>query len=77
MISGLVFPRLAATAFVCGHYYLAQRLTSEPQWPDSVARMLLLIVHALAASIAQAPVVERTLSPLATGKAATATPPAS
>jgi hypothetical protein len=61
IVLGLVFLSVAASVFVGGHLYLAQRLVYDPAWPAGVERALLLGIWLLALSIPAEPLAERLL----------------
>jgi predicted MPP superfamily phosphohydrolase len=61
IVLGLVLLSVAASVFVGGHLYVAQRLVLDPGLPAPVERWLLAGVWALAASLVAEPIAERLL----------------
>jgi len=61
IVVGLVFLSVAATVFVGGHLYLAQRLVFDPALPAPLEHALLVGIWILAAAIPAEPIAERLL----------------
>jgi len=61
IVLGLAFLSVAASVFVGGHLYLAQRLVLDVGFPKPVEGWLLSGVWVLAASLVAEPIAERTL----------------